>query len=116
VQPDGSHLADKWNKFMQWHGDPALVQRLVSDVFSAGLTSEFGHFAVADYQMEDRLPLVSCPGLLIYGIRDAFANQAQAAPFRAALRPVREVVIDAGAFLPNESPHAFADAARAFAV
>jgi pimeloyl-ACP methyl ester carboxylesterase len=115
VQPDGSHLIDKWQKFMHWQGDPALVQRLVTDLFSAGLTSEFGHFAVAAYHMEDRLPHVSCRGLLLYGTRDAFADPQQAAPFRDALRPVTETIVDAGVFLPNEAPHAFADAVGRFA-
>lgn len=115
VHADGSHLVDKWQKFMQWQGDPALVQRLVTDLFSAGLTSEFGHFAVGAYRMEERLPHVSCPGLLIYGTRDPFASPSQAGPFRDVLRPVTEVTVAAGVFLPNEAPEAFAAAVGTFA-
>ncbi len=110
VKADGTHLIEKWNKFRAWLPDAALVQRLVVDLVRGGETSEFGHFAVAQYRMEDRLPLVRCPGLLIYGSRDPFTSRDAAAPFRAALRPVHEVTIDAGVFLPTEAPVPFAEA------
>jgi pimeloyl-ACP methyl ester carboxylesterase len=109
VEGDGTHLIEKWDKFQAWLPDPALVQRCVVDLVRAGETSEFGHFAVAQYRMEDRLPLVSCPGLLIYGSRDPFTSRDAAAPFRAVLQPVLEVTIDAGVFLPTEAPARFAD-------
>lgn len=112
---DGAHLVEKWRKFQGWTDSTALVQRMVTDVFRAGETSEFGHFAVAAYAMEARLPLVRCPGLLIYGRRDPFATRAQAAPLREALRGCREVELDGGVFLPNEVPEAWAEAVRAFA-
>jgi len=110
VAPDGSHLLDKWRKMHQWMPRPQLVQRLVVDLFRSGEASEQGHFAVADYPMEDRLPLVNCPALLLYNSRDPFASPAQAAPLRAAFRPVSEVTIDAGIFAANENPEAFARA------
>lgn len=110
VRPDGTHLSEKWEKFARWVDDPSLVQRIMVDLMVAGETSEFGHFAIAAYRMEDRLPLVSCPGLLIYGRRDPFTSHEQAAPFRAVLRPVREVEINGGVFLPNEAPAAWAEA------
>jgi pimeloyl-ACP methyl ester carboxylesterase len=110
VAPDGSHLLDKWRKFHQWMPRPPLVQRLVVDLFRSGEVSEQGHFAVAGYRMEDRLPLVNCPALLLYNSRDPFASPAQAAPLRAAFRPVTEVTIDAGIFAANENPQAFARA------
>jgi len=114
VREDGAHLIEKWQKFLAWVPDPPLVQRLVVDLFRAGETSEQGHFAVAAYRMEERLPLVRCPGLLVYGTRDPFASRERAGPFRAVLHPSEEVVLDAGVFLPNEAPAAFADAVRTF--
>lgn len=114
VRDDGAHLIEKWEKFLAWVPDPRLVQRLVVDLFRAGETSEQGHFAVAAYRMEDRLPLVRCPGLLVYGSRDPFASRERAGPFRAVLHPAEEVVLDAGVFLPNEAAAAFASAVRAF--
>jgi pimeloyl-ACP methyl ester carboxylesterase len=114
TRADGSHLLEKWEKFSAWVPNPPLVQRLVVDLFRAGETSEQGHFAVAAYRMEDRLPLVRCPGLLVYGRRDPFADPAQAGLFRAVLRPSDAIVLDAGVFLPNEAPAALADAVRTF--
>jgi len=110
VQPDGSHLLEKWQKMSQWLPRPPLVQRFVVDLFKAGETSEQGHFAVADYRMEERLPLVSCPALLIYGKHDPFASPERAAPLRAAFKPATEVTLDAGVFVAIEDPEAFARA------
>jgi pimeloyl-ACP methyl ester carboxylesterase len=110
VAPDGSHLVDKWRKMAQWLPRPPLVQRLVVDLFRAGEESEQGHFAVAEYRMEDRLPLVQCPGLLLYCRDDPFASPERAAPLRAAFRPAREVTIPAGIFAANEAPELFAGA------
>lgn len=110
VQPDGSHLLDKWHKLHAWLPRTDLVQRCVVDLFRAGEASEQGHFAVASYRMEDRLPLVRCPGLLLYSRRDPFSAPERSEPFRRAFRPARELTIDAGIFCANENPQAFADA------
>jgi pimeloyl-ACP methyl ester carboxylesterase len=115
VRADGSHLTEKWAKFSNWTAGPALVHRLLVDLLRAGETSEFGHDAVAAYRMEERLPLVRCPGALIYGTRDPFSSPASAGPFREVLRPLRETIVEAGVFLPNEAPRAFADAILALA-
>lgn len=108
VQDDGSHLKEKWDRFFHWIPDPALVQRLVLDLWRAGETSEQGHFASAVYRMEDRLGLVKCPALLIYLQRDPFADPVRARPIREAFRPATEVFLDAGVFVANERPELFA--------
>jgi pimeloyl-ACP methyl ester carboxylesterase len=110
VAADGSHLLDKWQKMAHWLPRPPLVQRFVVDLFRAGEESEQGHFAVAEYRMEERLPRVRCAALLIYGRDDPFASRERAAPLRAAFRPAREVTIGAGIFAANEAPGPFAQA------
>lgn len=110
VQPDGSHLVEKWRKMYEWLPRPDLVQRFLVDLFVAGEVSEQGHFAVAEYRMEDRLPGVRCPALLLYASGDPFATPERAAALRAAFRPCREVTVDAGVFVANENPAAFARA------
>jgi len=107
---DGSHLLEKWRKFQEWLAQPALVQRLVVDLFRAGETSEQGHFAVAEYRMEERLPRLRCPALLLYATRDPFAAPAQSAPLARAFQPAREATIEAGLFVATEAPAAFARA------
>ncbi len=59
VQPDGSHMQEKWDKFSGWVDDPAIVHRVVTDLLRAGETSEYGHFSCADYLMENTLHLVN---------------------------------------------------------
>jgi pimeloyl-ACP methyl ester carboxylesterase len=108
VRNDGSHLQEKWDRFSKWTPDPALVQRLVLDLWRAGETSEQGHFASALYRMEDRLGLVKCPALLIYGQRDPFADPVRAKPIRDAFKPATEVSLDTGVFVANENPALFA--------
>lgn len=112
IAPDGSHLTDKFQKFIPWLPPDSLplVQRLVVDLFRAGTESEQGHFATTFYRMEDRLPLVRCPALFLYGARDPFAKAGSAPLHAQAFRPVREVTLDAGVFAPTENPQAFAGA------
>jgi len=98
------------DRFFQWIPDPALVQRLVLDLWRAGETSEQGHFAVALYRMEDRLGLVKCPALLIYNQHDPFADPVRSKPVHDAFRPATEVFLDAGVFVANEKPALFAQA------
>lgn len=114
IAADGSHLTDKWRKMHEWLPRPDLVQRFVVDLFRAGADSEQGHFAVAEYRMEDRLPMVRCPALLLYCSRDPFATRERAAPLRAAFKPAREAVVDGGVFAANENPEGYARALLAY--
>lgn len=109
IEPDGSHLKDKWDKFFKWLPDPKLTQRFTTDIWRAGETSEQGHFSVALYRMEDRIGLVQCPALLIYNRHDPFANPETARPIKDAFKPGVEVHIDAGVFVANEKPELFAN-------
>jgi pimeloyl-ACP methyl ester carboxylesterase len=110
ISADGSHLGEKWRKMHEWLPRPDLVQRFIVDLFRAGTESEQGHCAVAEYRMEDRLPLVKCPGLLLYCSRDPFATPERAAPLRSAFRPSREARVDGGIFAANENPEGYAQA------
>ena len=60
--------------------------------------------------MEDRLPKVRCPALLLFCRDDPFASPARAAPLMAAFRPARETTIAAGIFAAKEAPGLFAGA------
>lgn len=110
VQPDGSHMMEKWQKFSDWVDNPAIVHRVVTDLLHAGETSEYGHFACADYRMEDTLPLVQAPALLVVGRNDFFARNSKNEIFNTALPDVQRAEIDGGVFLPTESPEAFSEA------
>jgi pimeloyl-ACP methyl ester carboxylesterase len=114
VQPDGSHLMEKWEKFSEWTEAPELVNRIVVDLLRAGETSEFGHFAIAEYHMESRLPRVQAPALLVFGANDPFGYSPKSRIFAETLPDCREVLLEGGVFLPAEIPEAFAQAVLDF--
>ncbi len=108
VRPGGSHLTEKWRKFAGWTEDPKLVQRALVDLLRAGERSEDGHFAIVRYRMEDRLPLVRSPALLLFGRRDPFGYTEKSRILEDTLPESRTVFLDGGVFLPSEEPQAFA--------
>lgn len=115
VDPGGLHLLEKWKRMAAWTAEPRLVQRLVVDLFRAGEASEQGHFAVVAYPMEERIGLVKCPALLVYGEGDAFAvPDENRRLMRGAVPQAVEVVLPGGVFLANEAPEAFASAILEF--
>lgn len=114
VQPDGSHMREKWDKFSGWVDDPMIVHRVVTDLLRAGETSEYGHFACADYLMENTLPKVNVPTLLIVGSNDFFANTPKNEVFEQTIPDATKVMIDGGIFLPTESPGPFSEAVLTF--
>ncbi len=114
VAADGAHLQEKWDKFSDWVGSPAIVQRALTDLLRAGETSEHGHLACADYRMEDALPRVRAKALLVLGDRDHFANLPRNRAFAELLPDSTSVVLEGGVFLPTESPEAFAAAVLGF--
>jgi pimeloyl-ACP methyl ester carboxylesterase len=114
VQPDGSHMMEKWEKFSGWVDDPMVVHRVVTDLLRAGETSEYGHFACTDYLMENTLPKVDVPTLLIVGINDFFANTPKIDIFTETIPDTTKVMINGGVFLPTESPGPFAEAILEF--
>jgi pimeloyl-ACP methyl ester carboxylesterase len=110
IRPDGSHMQEKWDKFMGWTDDPTVVHRVVTDLLSAGETSEYGHLSCADYRMEDTLPLVKGPALILVGDNDFFATNPRNAVFGETIPNAETRMLDGGVFLPSESPDAFAAA------
>lgn len=74
-KPDGSHLVDLWRLRQPVYpkGDIDLLERFILDALKAGPRAASGHYTVADYQMEPRLPLIRCPVLLIAAPEDPHA-------------------------------------------
>lgn len=114
VQPDGSHFMEKWTRFADWISDPGLIQRCLVDLFRAGETSEFGHFAVAEYHMEDRLPRVRARTRLLVGRQDPFGYPEKNQIFPQTLADCEMEMIDGGIFVLNEDPQLWADRVLAF--
>ncbi len=113
---DGSHLGQLWAKRQPFYppGDTALLDRFVADALKAGDMAVMGHRTVNRYHMEDRAPLVSAPTLVIGATADPHAFPSSR-PVAAAIKGARVVDIEGGMVpLPDQMPHAFADAVLGF--
>ncbi len=73
--PDGEHVKALWAGRASFYptDSPDLLERFVADALIAGLDrSAAGHAAVRHYRMEERLPLVHAPILLIGAPEDPY--------------------------------------------
>jgi pimeloyl-ACP methyl ester carboxylesterase len=107
---DGSHLMDLWRKREPYYPKdrPDLLQRLVIDGLKVLDRVEDGHVAVDTFRMEELLPRITCPTLLMCGTEDwaAFPDL----PRLAAYLPHAKVVEMAGTGVPmvDHVPEEFA--------
>ena len=63
---DGSHIAELWSMRAPFYPkDPDLLNRFIIDALKAGDRAGGGHLTVARYRMEDKLPLIKAPTLII---------------------------------------------------
>jgi pimeloyl-ACP methyl ester carboxylesterase len=108
--PDGSHLLELWrNRASYYPPDrPDLLQRLVLDALKVLDRVEEGHIAVDAFHMEELLPRITAPTLLMCGTEDwaAFPDL----PRLAAYLPHAEVVEVPGTGVPmvDHVPEKFA--------
>ena len=116
AKADGSHLVEMWQSAMRQSGDDVEgAQRRVMNVLKGGTTGEYGHWAVVAWSQEDRLPLIQCPTLLIWGAKDlevldSMGWQANADKHKVgqAIRRCREVEYAEGtSAFPVEMPEEF---------
>jgi pimeloyl-ACP methyl ester carboxylesterase len=108
--PDGRHLMELWQKRMAYYpaDRPDLLHRLVLDCLRVIDRVEDGHVAVDLYRMEDRLPLITAPTLLMCGVDDwaAFPDLERLHAYLPDAKVVE--VPDAGVPLPDHRPDVFA--------
>lgn len=112
---DGSHLTELWRMRASFYPqDIALLERFMVDWLKAGHLAAEGHRVVARYALEERLPLVSCPVLIIAPTADPHAYPT--VPVLHAAVPQAEVTeIEGGMVpLPDQLPESFAAAVEAF--
>jgi pimeloyl-ACP methyl ester carboxylesterase len=72
MSTDGSHLLALWQKRAPYYpaDRPDLLHRLVLDCLRVIDRVEDGHVAVDTYRMEDRIPLLEAPTMLLCGVED----------------------------------------------
>ena len=115
-QPGGEHLTELWQRRQPFYpqGDIALLERFVVDALKAGDLAVEGHRVVGRYAMEDRIPLVTSPTLIVSATDDPHA-----APYGPrlvqAIAGSRRIEIAGGMVpLPDQMPEEFADAVEQF--
>ena len=109
TREDGSHLMEMWHSYWASEApEPEIRNRMVLDILKAGETLHRGHVASAAYRQEERLPLIQCPTLIIWGTRDLewhyeighnTNNLAESIPDCTVAK-----VQDGAVSLPNEKP------------
>jgi pimeloyl-ACP methyl ester carboxylesterase len=116
LQPDGSHLLERWNRRLKatpgWT-DLYAMNRNVLQTLIAGDTEWYGHLAAFEYQMMERFPLVTVPTLILANTGDDLYHQAQRA--RQVKPDAAYVELQGGTHdIVDEQPDAWCDAVVAY--
>jgi pimeloyl-ACP methyl ester carboxylesterase len=115
-QPDGGHLQALWQRRQPYYPpqEPQLLTRFLVDALKAGPLAVEGHHVVGRYRMEDRIPRVTCPTLVIGATDDPHAYPS-VEPLAQAISGARRLDIPGGRVpLPDQLPSAFANAVSGF--
>jgi len=111
IREDGSHLVDLWQRYrtIMPQAKPENLQKTILGYLLAGPRAHDGHQAVFRYRVENRLPLLKCPTLLISGgDKDIFHERMEVT--KGLIPDCRTRVIDGGGdLIPLEKPAEFAE-------
>jgi pimeloyl-ACP methyl ester carboxylesterase len=113
--PDGSHLLELWRLRAPFYPpDAGLLERYIVDCLRAGDLAAEGHRVAARYPSEERLPLLTCPVLLVGATADPHAYPSLPR-LREAIPHAAVAVIEGGMVpLPDQRPREFAAAVERF--
>ena len=116
LKDDGSHLAELWQKRMSFYpkNRPDLLTRLVIDALKVGERMEEGHRVVGKTRMEDKVPRIKAPTLVLAGTEDPF-SYPRMKPLSEAIKGSETAVIE-GEMVPmvDQMPEEFAKVVLAF--
>lgn len=111
IREDGSHLLALWQRYrtIMPQAKPRNLQRTILGYLLSGPKAHDGHQAVFRYKVEDRLPLLKCPTLLISGgEKDIFHERMEVT--KGLISDCRTRVISGGGdLIPLEKPGEFAE-------
>jgi len=109
---DGSHLTELWQKRTPFYpkNRPDLLTRLVIDALKVGDRMEEGHQAVSRYKMEDKVPLIKAPTLVLAGTEDPFSFPRMK-PLSKSIKGSETAIIEGGMVpMADQMPEEFAKA------
>jgi len=114
IKPDGSHLLEWWRRACLW-GNYSLdiLEERVLEYVKAGPRGEEAHWAGAAYDLKPRLPLITCPTLVL---------DAPGYPFHYLAKNVKNLIPDSKLatiengpmYLDRAMPKEFAEAIMDF--
>ncbi len=114
--PDGSHLSELWRKRMAFYpkNRPDLLTALVIDALKVGERMEEGHEAVNRYRMEEKVPLIKAPTLVMAGSADPYSFP-RLLPLADRIGGSRTAVIEGGMVpMVEQMPEEFARVVMSF--
>ncbi len=116
IREDGSHLIELWRRYrtIMPEAKAENLQRTILGYLLAGPRAHNGHQAVFRYEMEQRLPLIKSPTLLITGgSSDIFHSGLEAT--KSLVPRCRTAVIEGGGdLIPLEKRDEFTEAVLDF--
>jgi pimeloyl-ACP methyl ester carboxylesterase len=116
IAEDGSHLTALWRRYREImpNAKAENIQKTILGYLLAGPRAHDGHQAVFGYRIEERLPKVQCPALLISGgCYDIFHERMETV--KGLIPNCRTMTIqDGGDLIPLEKPEAFSRAVLKF--
>jgi pimeloyl-ACP methyl ester carboxylesterase len=112
TKDDGSHFMEAWETLKEHDPSmpPSLINRMILEHLKAGDTSTNAYYAVFSYQMEQRIPLIQCPTLLMWGTKDVitFDLGGPMEKTNEIIKRKKVVYVEDGTFvLPNVMPEKF---------
>lgn len=113
---DGLHLLELWNGRLPFYPQnrPDILDRFIIDALKAGRNAVEGHLAVSRYRMEEKLPRITCPTLLLVGTADPFAHP-YVDKIKNQIRNLEVMEIKEGTVaLVEQMPEAFAETIISF--
>jgi pimeloyl-ACP methyl ester carboxylesterase len=113
---DGSHLTELWQRRLAFYpkNRPELLARFVIDALKVGEGVEEGHRAVSKYIMEEKLPLIKAPTLVLAGTDDPFSFPRMK-PLSDNIKGSKTVVIKGGMVpMVDQMPEEFASVVMEF--
>ena len=114
IKKDGSHLMEWWRRTILW-GDytPEILEERFLEYLKAGPRGEEEHTTATSYDLKSRLPLITCPTLVLTATFDPFFSGA--AKVKDSIPGARLAVIENGPiYLDRAMPQQFAEAVLNF--
>jgi pimeloyl-ACP methyl ester carboxylesterase len=114
IKPDGSHLMEWWRRTTLW-GDYTLeiLEERMLEYIKAGPRGEEEHVTAMAYDLKSRLPLITCPTLVLTATYDPFFSGA--AKVKDSIPNSKLAIIKNGPiYLDRAMPEKFAEAILKF--